>query len=279
MVLVIKIGGTAGVPVAAIIDDICQLRANGEAILIVHGGSVEANRLGAALSLPPRILRSPDGIESRYTDPQTLEVVTMALRGLVNPGLVSRLVRRGVPAIGLSGIDGALVRAKLKAAAKHVENGRTMIVRDNRTGQITAVDHALLHRLLDLDLLPVISPPAIDLEAGPLNVDADRMAAAIAAAIKATRLIFVSNTNGILSDLTDPASTIRSVPFAQIGDVITRVAGGMKAKVMAAEKALRAGVEVNMADARAERPLLESLAGAGTRFEPPCKAALTGVTQ
>jgi len=270
MVYVIKIGGTAGVPMPTVIDDIRALWASGRPMIVVHGGSAEADKLSAELGMPRRVLKSPDGIESRYTDPQTLKIITMAFAGLVNPALVSELALHKIPAVGLSGIDGATVEAELKPAVKHVEAGRTTIVRDNRTGRIVSINDTLLRCLLEMRMLPVISPPAFDLKHGPVNVDADRMAASIAVAIGAERLVFVSNTNGVLKDINDPESTISRVRFEDLDRLLKSVSGRMKAKIAAVQSALEGGVRsVHIARASSSSPIIEALSGSGTSFEPP----------
>jgi [amino group carrier protein]-L-2-aminoadipate 6-kinase len=100
----------------------------------VHGGSDETNRLAAQLGHPPRFVTSPSGYTSRYTDRQTLEIFLMAAAGKLNKVLVERLQRRGVRAVGLSGLDGRILEGQRKAVIRIVEDGKQKMLRD-RTGE------------------------------------------------------------------------------------------------------------------------------------------------
>lgn len=267
MVWVIKIGGTSHVPMQAIVDDVCTLVDSGTEVVLVHGGSSEGNALCEALGTPPKFIRSPEGIVSRHTDSAVLKIITMAFTGSVNPELVTLLQVRGVNAIGLSGIDAALVTAKIKPVLLHKENDRTFVVRNNRTGGVTSVNHQLIQALLKLGLVPVISPPALDPDAGAVNVDADRMAAAIAGALEAERLVFVSNVRGVLRDENDPGSVVVSCAYEDVSPLIDSANGGMKTKLIAAQSALRDGAQVvHIANAECSHPVASVVSGSGTTF-------------
>ena len=147
--LVVKLGGTYGVDFSAICQDVVRILDQGHRVLLVHGGSAEANVLGEAVGYPPRFVTSPSGFSSRYTDRKTLEIFLMAVNGKVNTLLVEQLQRLGVNAIGLSGVDGRLLQAKRKAAIRIIENGRRKILRDDYTGRIEQVNAKLLKTLLD----------------------------------------------------------------------------------------------------------------------------------
>jgi acetylglutamate/LysW-gamma-L-alpha-aminoadipate kinase len=138
--------------------------------------------LGEALGAPPKFITSPSGYTSRYTDRRTLEIFLMAVNGKLNSLLVEQLQRLGVPAFGLSGMDGGLLQATRKDAIQSMENGKRKVIRDDYTGKIERVNAALLNLLLDAGYLPVIAPLAISEKGEALNVDADRAAAMIAAA-------------------------------------------------------------------------------------------------
>lgn len=263
--LVIKLGGAAGVDYSAACRDIQQLVQAGERVVVVHGGSDSANSLGEALGKPPRFLTSPTGVKSRYTDAETLEVATMAMTGRVNPVIVSTLLQMGVQAIGLAGYDGHLLQAKRKAVVKANVDGKIMLIRDDLTGKITSVNAALLHLLLDNGYVPVISPPAFDPEVGPVNVDADRTAAAVAAALLAERLVILSNVPGLMQDPNDPDSLIREIAPEQMEQAMEVAKGRMKLKLIASGEALAGGVKkVILADGRVESPVTHALQGQGT---------------
>src|SRR5579875_1893878 len=139
MVLVVKIGGSAGVATTQIVRDIAQCVAEGQRVVVMHGASDLTNTLCERLNYPVRMITSPNGMTSRYTDAETLSIFAMAV-GQINTELVALLQQHGVNALGLSGLDGRLLVARRKTAIRSVlPNGRTQIIRDDFTGQIEAV--------------------------------------------------------------------------------------------------------------------------------------------
>lgn len=266
--LVVKCGGAAGIDAAAVCADVAALRDEGEAVVVVHGGSVEAHVLGERLNVPPRYLTSPSGVTSRYTDRSTLDVLTMALGGRVNPAMVVHLLKLGVPAVGLTGLDGMLLEARRKPVVKAIIDGRVRVVRDDLSGRIIRVNTQLLNGLLAGGYVPVISPPAFDPQSGPVNVDADRAAAAVASAIHADRLVILSNVPGLLQDLSDPLSLLDRVWLEALDAHLALAGGRMKLKLLAAREALSGGVaRVVIGDGRASFPVLAALDGRGTVLE------------
>jgi acetylglutamate/LysW-gamma-L-alpha-aminoadipate kinase len=248
------------------LDDVARLVAAGERIVLVHGGSHETNVLATALGHPPRFVTSVSGVESRYTDRETLEIFAMAAAGKVSTLLVEGLQARGVDAIGLSGIDGGVLRAERKGALKVHENGKIRILRDDFTGRVVAVNHGLLELLLARGHMPVIAPLALG-DGVALNVDGDRAAAAVAAALRADTLVILSNVPGLLEDVSDPGSLVRTVARGELDRAMDLARGRMKKKVMGAREALAAGVgRVVLADARVAEPVRRALAGEGTVF-------------
>ncbi|RPI20424.1 MAG: [LysW]-aminoadipate kinase, partial [Chloroflexota bacterium] len=181
--IVVKLGGTEGVDFASICRDAAGLIQAGTKLVLVHGGSVEASALGEALGYAPKFITSPSGYTSRYTDQKTLEIFLMAVNGKINSRLVEQLQKLGVNAIGLSGLDGRLMQAARKDTVQSIEAGKRRIIRDDYTGKIESVNASLLHTLLDSGYFPVIAPLAISPAGEALNVDADRAAAMVAAAL------------------------------------------------------------------------------------------------
>jgi acetylglutamate/LysW-gamma-L-alpha-aminoadipate kinase len=263
--IVIKVGGSAGNNYAALSDDLAHLQAQGMRMVLVHGGSDETNKLGEAVGHPARFVTSPSGYTSRYTDRRTLELFMMAAGGLVNKSLVELLQARGVNAVGLSGLDGRILAGRRKASIRIVEDGRQKILRDDWTGTIETVNSSLLHSLLDAGYLPVIAPLACSEAGEALNVDGDRAAAAIAAALGAEALLLLSNVPGLLRAFPDEASLIRSIPRAEIEAFLPFAEGRMKKKILGAQEALAQGVgRVVLGDARRDGSISAALEGAGT---------------
>ncbi|MEA3350420.1 MAG: [LysW]-aminoadipate kinase [Chloroflexota bacterium] len=263
--IIVKIGGTEGVDFSAICRDAAALIESGQRLILVHGGSAEANALGEAVGYPPRFVTSPSGFTSRYTDRKTLEIFAMSVNGKVNTMLVEQLQTLGINALGLSGLDGRLMTAKRKSAIRIVENGKLKVLRDDYTGKIEKVNATLLTILLEADYLPVIAPMAVSRKGEALNVDADRAAAEIASALKAKTLLLLTAVPGLLREFPDESSLIPRLPRAQLEDAFEIAQGRMKKKILAAQESLEGGVErVIIADGRVKKPISNALAGNGT---------------
>lgn len=265
--LVVKIGGGADVDRASILADCASLVRDDRELVLVHGGGAEIDRVSAQLGVTPRHVISVSGTRSRLTDADALDALQLALCGRIKPRVVAELVALGVPAIGLTGLDAGIVEARRKPALKVVEDGRVRVVRDDRSGRIARVRADVLTLLTGAGFVPVLSPPASGRADGPLNVDADRMAAAVAAAIGAAALVLLSDVPGLLRDPDDPGSRVERL---RAGDpeAATWAKGRMRQKVLAAEEAAAGGVPVVViGDGRLPRPVRAALAGAGTVVE------------
>ncbi|MFD8478583.1 [LysW]-aminoadipate kinase [Kitasatospora sp. NPDC059673] len=265
-ILVVKLGG--GLPADPLLDEIAELTAAATPVVVVHGGGGEADRLAGQLGRPVRTLLSPDGTRSRRTDEDALDVLAMALLGRVKPALVQGLRSRGVLAAGLSGADGGLLTAERRPAVRSVENGRTLLVRDDRSGRITGARPAVLRALLGEGIVPVVSPPAADPSGRLLNVDSDQAAAALAGALGAAALVLLTGVPGVLRDPADPASVIPEIDCA--APTLAEAGGRMRHKVRAAARARQAGVRrVVIAAAAVPGPVGAALRGSGTVFTTP----------
>lgn len=270
-IIVIKVGGGEGIDLTANLAEIAQRVRTGERIVLVHGGSHETNVLSERLGHPAQTITSPSGHTSRRTDRETLDIFTMAYCGRINKRAVEDLRRMRVDAVGLSGIDGGLWTGERKRGIRAVEDGRTVIIRDDLSGKVTNVDAPLLNLLLGAGRTPVLTPPAITEDGIAINVDADRAAAATAAALGAQTLLLLSNVPGVLADPADPNSLIAEATDA----VLIREAakGRMKNKVLAAEEAIAGGVRrVVIGSANGENAIGNALDGAGTVFTNPAHA-------
>ncbi|GAB2793985.1 [LysW]-aminoadipate kinase [Amycolatopsis magusensis] len=264
--LVVKCGGHAEVDPLAVCRDLSGLVRAGEQVVLVHGGSAEVDGLARRLGVPMRRMVAPDGVSARRTDAATLEVLHLALAGAVKPRLVRALAGAGVSAVGLTGVDGGLLLARRKGTHRAVVNGRTVIIRGDHSGRITAVNGRLLRSLLADGHVPVVSPPALAEDGGAVNVDADRVAAMLAAELRATRLVLLTGASGVLADPADERSVRPTLALTGTAGV-DGVRAGMAIKLVAAREALLAGVPgVVIADGRSAQPVSAALAGAGTRL-------------
>ena len=235
---VVKAGGSKGVSRDAVADLVAQVARQDE-IVLVHGASAETDRIAAALGVPQQQITSPSGHVSRRTDRRTLEVFAMAALGVENFEYVEKLQQRGIDAIGLSGLSGRLLVAK-KKDVRAVLDGKTIILRDDYTGTVEAVNLPLLAQFIAPGRVPVVAPLALSTENEALNVDGDRVAARIAVAIDADALLILTNVPGLLRDVNDPASL---VPEATLEEAERLAEGRMKKKILAAREALEGGVD------------------------------------
>lgn len=270
--LVIKVGGSPGIDYDAVAADLAALHRERQPFVLVHGGSHETNVVAEKLGHPPRFVTTASGYESRFTDRATLEVFEMVYCGKINKAIVEKLQGLGVPALGLSGLDGRLLEATRKDTITIVENGRRKVLRGDHTGKIQRVNAGLVRLLMEAGYVLVVSPPAISDDHVAVNVDGDRAAARLAEALAADRLIILSNVPGLLRDVGDEASLVPSIAFECLDEYLAFAAGRMKRKMLAAREALAAGVgAVILADARVSQPIRRALEGRGTviaRAEP-----------
>lgn len=259
--LVVKVGGGEGIDLEAVCTDVAHLVFWGEAVVLVHGGSHETTVLSHRLGKPPRMVTSPSGVQSRYTDRETLEIFAMAVAGKINTLLVEGLQRRGVNALGLSGLDGRLLVGRRKGTIIAVEDGKKKVLRDDYGGTVEQVNVSLLRSLLDGGFTLVIAPLALSERGEALNVDGDRAAAAVAGALGARALVILSNVPGLLRHFPDESTRIPAIPGDRLEACWAYAQGRMKKKLMSASEAIRAGVRrVILADGRGTHPLLRALA-------------------
>jgi acetylglutamate/LysW-gamma-L-alpha-aminoadipate kinase len=265
-ITVVKCGGNVAVDPDHVCADLAQQHEAGHRVVLVHGGSAEIERLSARMQVPSRRLTAPDGLSTRYTDSAMLEVVTLALAGAVKPRLVGLLASYGVTGVGLTGLDGGLLTARRKETQRAVLDGRRVLIRDNHSGRVVRVNTDLLTVLLDASFMPVVSPPALAQDGRPVNVDADRAAAAVAAALGARTLLLLTGAPGVLTDPEDESSVLSELTLPETG-LPPFVSGGMGLKLVAAREALDGGVtDVVVADGRGRHPVRSALGGSGTRM-------------
>ena len=264
--LLIKAGGGRDLNWDGVCADIADLRA-GEPVVLVHGASTLRDEIAARLSVPVRTVISPSGVTSVYTDREAIEVFLMAYAGLANKRLVAHLLRHGVPAVGLSGVDGRLWEATAKKDILVIENGRTKLLRDNLTGRVDKVNAGLLRLLIENGYVPVLCAPAISHDGEIVNTDNDLAAAVMAGALGITKMVYLFEAPGLLRDAGREETRIPRVDRDGLDEVMPFAQGRMKKKIMGVRKALELGVEaVYFGDGRIDHPVKSALAGNGTVF-------------
>jgi [amino group carrier protein]-L-2-aminoadipate 6-kinase len=269
--LVIKIGGGAGIGASAFERFAADIATITEPIVIVHGGNAEFSRLSEQLGTPPQIVTSSTGRVTRYTDATTMDAMLMAYCGKVNKRLVAVMRRAGVNAVGLSAMDGGIAVGKRKPVLRGEIDGKKRVFRDDHAGTIEEIDTRLIRTLMDAGFVTLITPPALSHEGVPINVDGDKLAQQLAEALAADGLLFFSDTPGLLADRYDESTLIRAIDAGDPASAIAAAEGRMVVKVEQAVKAVARGVgQVVFSDGRVERPVTRALAGEGTvvRKEP-----------
>ncbi len=225
--------------------------------ILVHGGGNTVTGIAEKLGVKQKFVTSPEGFRSRYTDAETIQIYTMVMAGKINKEIVRHLESRKIHAIGLSGLDGGLIRAerKKKLIAKD-ESGRRRVIEGGYTGRVTSVDGSLLRMLLDGHYVPVIAPIALGSENEPLNLDGDRTAAHIASAIQADLLLLLTDVEGVSIGGTN----IHRLNAAEAKQHLPSLGSGMSTKVHAALEALSNGVgKVVIASGRGKNPFTSAV--------------------
>jgi len=263
--LMIKIGGGAAIGEAGYTNFAEDLATLPEEVVVVHGGNAEFSELSRQLGMPPRMITSSSGRITRYTDAMTMDAMLMAYCGKVNKRLVATLRAAGVNAVGLSAIDGGTAVGRRKPVLRGTEDGKSKVLRDDHAGTLETVDPALVRLLLENGYTPVLTPPALGEAGVPINIDGDKLALELAAALHADGLFFFSDTPGLLRDRHDESSLINEIDASSPGSALAAAAGRMVVKVEAALGAVERGVgRVVFADGRVANPIRSALNGAGT---------------
>ena len=242
-VFVIKYGGAAQTDEGLKNDfarDIVLLQLVGIKVVIVHGGGKKINSLLDKLNIESHF---EDGL--RVTNKDTMEVVEMALSGLINKEITSLLVAHGARAVGISGKDDGLLRASAFNLEKY-----------GFVGKIDAVNEAVINALLKEDIIPVIAPIALGANATSYNINADLAASAIAAKLKASKAIFLSDIKGVLDKNGELISKLDEAKIAELKSGGT-ISGGMIPKLEASLECIKAGAKaVHIIDGRVSHSLL-----------------------
>jgi len=259
-IVVVKYGGNAMINEVSkqqVMEDIALLGLIGVKVVLVHGGGPEISDLMNKMGKKTEFV---NGL--RVTDKETVDLVLMALAGKINKALVNLLNVKGGNAIGLSGVDGRMIKAKFK----NKDLGYV--------GEVVHVDVNPIIDLLDNGYTPVISTVACDDEGNIFNINGDTAAAHIAGALNAKRLIMMTDINGVLKDKDDPSSLIRMMTINEATSFYEdgTITGGMIPKVECCIEAIRSGVDkVTIIDGRVPHSIVMELLtdeGAGTMIVP-----------
>lgn len=248
--VVVKYGGNAMLNEElknAVMKDIVLLNTIGVHVVLVHGGGPEINNMLERVGKESKFV---NGL--RYTDAETMEIVQMVLTGKLNKDIVGILLQEGGQAVGLSGVDSGLLRAK-----KIDKDGQDL----GFVGEVTEVHPEIIQSLLTQGFIPVVSTVALG-ETGDMNrynINADTAAAKIAVALNAEKFVQLTNVPGVLKDMNDLGSLIQRIPMPDVAGLIAdgTIAGGMIPKVECCMIALEGGVKrTHIIDGRVPHSLL-----------------------
>ena len=226
---------------ASLAEELALLHQVGIRVCVIHGGGKQLTELARKLGVVQTVIEG-----RRVTDDDTLELATMVFRGKINTDILASLRHRGIEAVGLSGVDGGVIKAQ-KRPPKEVTNretGATETVDFGHVGDVVDVDTRLIHLLLDGDYLPVISSLGADDDGKVFNINADTIAAEIAVGLQAEKLILLSDVNGIYLDPSDETSKIARLTADEAKEMIDsgKATGGMIPKLQSLISLLERGV-------------------------------------
>lgn len=251
---VIKYGGAAQTKdelKKSFAQDVVLLNFIGIRPVIVHGGGPKINETMKKMGKKPAFVQG-----QRVTDKETMDIVEMVLGGLVNKEIISLINSHGGKAVGLSGKDGNLIRAKKKLLKKAAATGDEETIDIGLVGEVESVDPAILNSLDNSGFIPVISPIGVGTGGETFNINADYVASAVAAALRAEKLILLTDVPGINGKKGEIIATVRKKNVTKIVDDGT-VSGGMIPKVQACTQALQSGVrKTHIIDGRVPHCLL-----------------------
>lgn len=260
--VVIKYGGSALINPKikdTIIQDIALMKLVGMHPVIVHGGGPDINSFLKKMDIKSKFV---DGL--RVTDDETMEIVEMVLSGKLNKSIVTDIEMQGVKSVGISGKDGGILKA-VKLEKDGTDYGCV--------GEVESVDPTLIKSLINDEFIPVIAPIGKDEKGNTYNINADYAAVAIAGALKAEKLVFLTDVEGVMKDVHDPKSIMSFIQFDKVRSLIDNgtISGGMIPKVECCIAAVESGVNnVHILDGRVEHCLILEIftpEGIGTMIE------------
>lgn len=258
--IVIKYGGNAMINEdlkQKVMEDICLLKYIGMRPVIVHGGGPDITQF------LKKVGKQSDFVSGlRVTDEETVEIAEMVLDGKINSNIVNMLNHRGVRAVGLSGKDANLIRAKKKMATVYDDDGNKEKVDIGYVGKVVNVDTTILQDLIELEYIPVIAPIGVGEDGESYNINADYVAADIAGALHAEKLLLLTDIEGVYKDFNDKDSFISSLSVSEAKEYIKTgiISGGMIPKIEACLRSIEQGTnKVHIIDGRQPHAIILEL--------------------
>ncbi|OGU37386.1 MAG: acetylglutamate kinase [Ignavibacteria bacterium GWB2_35_6b] len=262
--IIIKIGGGAGINIDGAISDLAEVK---EKFIIIHGANALRDELAEQLGYPKKTVTSVSGYSSVLTDEKALDIMMMAYAGLKNKRIVELCQQKGVNAVGLSGVDGKVIQSKRNKGIRVRENGKLLLLKDF-SGKAFSINKELLNLLLQNNYIPVLCVPTIDENNIATNSENDDIVALLQNEFKAEKIIQLIEAPGFLEDKNNPETLVKEMSQSELEKRENEVEGRMKRKILALRKLFEGGeTTVIIADGRTTNPIKDALNGKGTTIK------------
>jgi len=259
--LILKIGGGKDIALENIIADLSGVS---EPYIIVHGANALRDELAEKLNKPRQRITSISGYGSVLSDQDTIDLQMMAYAGLRNKRIVEMCQTKGINAVGLCGLDGALIRGRRHPGIRVNEGGKRKMIRDF-SGKPTSINTDFLHLLISNSYVPVVTVPILDETGVAVNSENDDIVALLQSQLQAKRVIHLIEAPGFMRDAQDPSSVIQNLSKQELAQWEAQAEGRIKRKLLAVKRLFDTGVqEVFIADGRTPNPVKDALLGMGT---------------
>jgi len=262
--LILKIGGGRGINIEGVADDLKELS---QPVVVVHGANAWRDELAAKLGTPVEVVTSVRGYDSVLATDASMDVMLMAYAGLRNKRIVEAFQRRGIAAVGLSGIDGRAILGKRNSGIQ-CRQGDKIVLRRDLSGKPQSTNLPLLKLLTDSGYMPVLTVPICDQDGFAISADNDDITAVLHRDLHASTVVSLLEAPGFLRTHDDPSTVIAHMTRADVKQWEDRSSGRIKRKLHAITKLLdEYPARVILADGRSAHPLHDALEGRGTVIE------------
>jgi acetylglutamate/LysW-gamma-L-alpha-aminoadipate kinase len=259
--MIIKIGGGSEINIKCIIADLADQE---EQFIIVHGANALRDDLAVKLNIQKNVITSVRGYSSVLSDENVIDLQMMAYAGLRNKRIVELCQQHGINAIGLSGLDGKIIKGQRNQGIRVKEDSKIKLIRDF-SGKPQSINTNLLNLLLSNGYTPVLCVPIIDENNFAINSENDDIVRVLQEAIKADTIIQFIEAPGFLNNPDDPTSVVPKITRTELLQREDQVEGRMKRKMLALRQLFESGAaKVIITDGRTEHPLKDAMAGKGT---------------
>lgn len=259
--IIVKIGGGENINVKGVIEDLATIN---EPFIIVHGANALRDQIAKKLGYEKQIITSISGYESVFSDEKLIDLNMMVYSGLKNKRIVELCQQNGINAIGLSGIDGGLIRAKRNLGIKTFENGKKIIKRDF-SGKPKEINKELLDLLMNNGYTPIISIPLLDENNVAVNSENDDIVRTLHQSLRADKVIHLIEAPGFLKKPEDENSLIKHLSKEELISWESTSEGRIKRKLLSLKKMIESNpVEIIISDGRVKHPITNALNGEGT---------------